>query len=684
MSLRVAVLQNNLLIGDARKNVEIFLAYLEKFSKKADLLVTTELFLCGYPPKDLLLQSSFLDLCKKMIEKIDFFYRDFYRKGIHLPSSLVGAPEAVEENGCKTIYNSAFFFSKKGLQRTIRKSCLPNYDIFDEKRYFVAAKDFDSQHDPIVDIPLLNERKNLPKSLPKNPPKEEEDCSSVKVLVTICEDMWINWIFHQSHEAKKNVWHQKALPHLKNVFNPIAFTFSSVFDKTKSKTKNTSQKDFPPKNLPKLIVNLSASPFSKEKIEQRYDVARYALKYFDDEVMLLCVNQVGANDELIFDGTSFLAKGSKKNFSIVKILNSFVEEIGIFSFSFGKKSQEKSSKEKLSQEKNLKVKKTLLADENNFSKLIFDDYQKVNFSNFPKNGDPFSFAKKEIIKSEKKSKELSLIRGLMLGIADYVKKNNFSSVVVGLSGGIDSAVTATLATLALGSDRVFTISLPSKYSSKHSLDDSFALVKNLGCHHKVFPIENLVKSFDEQWKSVVEKPPVDLVEQNVQARMRGLILMAFANQNGHLLLTTGNKSELSVGYCTLYGDTNGAIGVLGDCFKTEVYALALAINKFFKKQWIPKKIIDKEPSAELSFGQKDSDSLPPYDILDKILELAIVYELSQAEVKKCGFEGKMVEKIYSLIAKSEYKRSQSPPILKISQRALGSGRRIPITKSRLW
>lgn len=724
MSFRVAILQNNLLIGDVRRNVENFLATLKKMSKKADLVVTPELFLCGYPPKDLFLQSAFLNLCKEMIEKINFFYHDSHQKKILLPASLVGAPEVVEQKRCQIIYNSAFFFSNfssdskadlsLGLQRTIRKSCLPNYDIFDEKRYFAAASEADLKNNHIIDVPLLHDDANEDPLNSKDEVSKEEVSNStksggrqknkrhsrsVKVLVTVCEDMWINWLNHQSkwvgpqsdgtgHQLKeifskqgerpfdeeqslynkqsfasfgnrfgKNIWHQKNLPQLNDGLDPIAL----VFNKAKSQKEQPLQKE----QLPQLIVNLSASPFSKEKIEQRYDVARHALKYCEDEVMLLCVNQVGANDEIIFDGTSFLAEGSKKKFAVKKTIGSFVEEAGIFSFSLKKSSPAKSTKS------------TTSANEKEFTQLVFDNYQKTDFhknETLTKNEHLFSA-------SNKKSEELLVVRGLMLGISDYVKKNNFSSVLLGLSGGIDSAVTAALAVLALGPERVFTISLPSKYSSKHSLEDSLQLVKNLGCHHRVFPIENLIKSFEKQWQQTVDKPPTNLVEENVQARMRGLILMAFANQNGHLLLTTGNKSELAVGYCTLYGDTNGALGVLGDCFKTEVYAIANAINKFFKKQWIPKQIIDKEPSAELSFDQKDSDSLPPYDVLDKILQLAIVYEFGKNQVKNCGFDGKTVEKVYSLIAKSEYKRYQSAPVLKISQRAIGSGRRIPITKN---
>lgn len=731
MSFRVAILQNNLLIGDVRRNVENFLAYLEKMSKKADLVVTPELFLCGYPPKDLLLQSAFLNLCKEMIKKINFFYHNSHKKKIPLPASLVGAPEVVEQKGCQIIYNSAFFFSNfnldsegdlgLGLQRSIRKSCLPNYDIFDEKRYFTAASEADLKNNHIIDVPLLadeanedplNSKGGALKSIGSGSQrKNKKHNRSVKVLVTICEDMWINWLNHQSkwtehqldgtgHRLKetfskqgerpfdkkqleeqslankqffsgfdKNVWYQKNLPQLNAGLDPIAL----VFNKAKSKKEPPLQKE----HLPQLIVNLSASPFAKEKIEQRYDVARHALKHCEEEVMLLCVNQVGANDEIIFDGTSFLAEGSKKNFAVKKTIDSFVEEAGIFSFSLKKHSPSKKSSPAKSAKSSTS---SAPANENNFHKLVFDNYQKTDFlknETLPKSDHLFSAL-------NKKSEELLVVRGLMLGISDYVKKNNFSSVLLGLSGGIDSAVTAALAVLALGPERVFTISLPSKYSSKHSLEDSLQLVKNLGCHHRVFSIENLIKSFEQQWQQTVDKLPTNLVEENVQARMRGLILMAFANQNGHLLLTTGNKSELSVGYCTLYGDTNGALGVLGDCFKTEVYALANTINKFFKKKLIPKQIIDKEPSAELSFDQKDSDSLPPYDVLDKILQLAIVCEFGQNQVKNCGFDGKTVEKVYSLIAKSEYKRHQSAPVLKISQRAIGFGRRMPITKSSFW
>jgi len=293
--------------------------------------------------------------------------------------------------------------------------------------------------------------------------------------------------------------------------------------------------------------------------------------------------------------------------------------------------------------------------------------------------DPFASTPETTLVGGKDQDYEDIAQALRLGISDYLKKSGFSKVHLGLSGGIDSAVVVTLATQALGPDKVTAFLLPSKYSSTGSVTDSELLGQRLGITLKTLPIEPLYQGFEKALAPHFENRPTDLAEENIQARIRGTLLMAYSNKFGSLVLTTGNKSELAVGYCTLYGDMAGSLAVIGDLFKTEVYELARHLNK--EREIIPRAIIDKAPSAELRPDQKDQDSLPPYELLDEILAKYILDHKTKPELIADGYDAELVGKILSLVARSEYKRRQAPPVLKVSTRAFGTGRRIPIARA---
>ena len=675
IKIDVLALQKNFLVGDIFSNTENIIDKIEKSCGLIDLVVTSEMALCGYPPKDLLLRTSFLHNCHNQLQKINDFYRKSFAQGRILPCSLVGAPEWIEKDGRCFLYNSAFFFCEDGLKKTIRKTCLPTYDVFDEKRYFSAATQKDLENEGhFIEIPLSSQHLSKKKIIQQ---AEHNEINTIKIFVCICEDMWASSMKSLSADdvmddgfVSKNFLQGNSY-----LLDPLQFSFCA---------QKSDLSSFVP---PAMIVNLCASPFSREKSKQRQFVAKKALQHCDQSTFLLSVNQVGANDEMVFDGGSFLAQGDKNSFALLHHMDFFSEEDGVFSFFVAKDWMEESDKNKFilsERRQNISLEgwkyekwgKSLLNEKNSSNFIVGggEIEQKNIFEKF-----------EQMLKNHPKTEEIFLIKALMLGIFDYVTKNGFSSVLVGLSGGIDSAVTATLAALALGGKNVFTVGMPSEYSSLGSVQDSQRLAENLGCFYEIFPIKNIMENLQEQWviKNECGKkrdPLSGLAEENMQARIRGTLLMGLANQNGRLLLATGNKSELSVGYCTLYGDTNGALAVLGDCFKTEVYEVALAINNIFGGL-ILKEIIDKVPSAELRADQRDSDSLPDYDVLDGILRLAMVKELGAEEIKSFGFKDEMVDFVLNLVAKNEYKRHQLPPVIRISERAIGVGRRYPIAKS---
>lgn len=366
---------------------------------------------------------------------------------------------------------------------------------------------------------------------------------------------------------------------------------------------------------PDFIINIAASPFEYNKIEVKKQIfEKYAKQY---KIPMFYVNQVGSNTDLIFDGGSMIVK---PNGDIYDMLNFFDEDYKVFEL----------------------------------SEIINSAY------------------KNEIIKPAIER----IHDALVLGIKDYFVKLGLTKAVVGLSGGIDSAVVTVLAVKALGKENVRVLLMPSKYSSSHSIDDAVALANNLKIKYDIIPIQPIVDQIRETLNPLFEGTKEDITEENIQARVRGVLLMAVSNKFGNLLLNTSNKSEISVGYGTLYGDMNGALSVLGDVYKTDIYKLAYFINK--EEEIIPHNILIKAPSAELRPNQKDTDSLPEYELLDNILFRLIEQQRSLEEIVADGFDKNTILKVYKMLNSCEYKRFQAPPVLKISSKAFGHGRKMPI------
>jgi NAD+ synthase (glutamine-hydrolysing) len=368
---------------------------------------------------------------------------------------------------------------------------------------------------------------------------------------------------------------------------------------------------------PDMIINIAASPFSynKEMIKKRIFIDK-AVRY---RLPLFYVNQVGAYTELIFDGGSMVidAKGN-----VVSELAAFEEDFKMYH-----------------------------TDNLTEGKLVREEVQQ-------------------------KSDVEKIHDALVLGIRDYFRKMGFSKATLGLSGGIDSAITLVLAVKALGKENVRVLMLPSQYSSEHSIADALALAEKLGVRYDIVPIHDICRQYDRTLRPMFGGLGTDVTEENIQARVRGVLLMALSNKFGHILLNTSNKSEAAVGYGTLYGDMNGGLSVLGDVYKTRIYELARFINA--NEEIIPQNTIDKPPSAELRPDQKDSDSLPEYDLLDQVLHHYIEDQFSSSEIVKFGFDKNLVDRIIQMVNRNEYKRYQTPPILRISSKAFGIGRRIPI------
>jgi NAD+ synthetase len=368
-----------------------------------------------------------------------------------------------------------------------------------------------------------------------------------------------------------------------------------------------------------MILNISASPWHDGKERTRLEMLRRVAR--DEKVPVVQVNSVGANDELIFDGHSVAldARGG-----VIALGKGFAEEI-----------------------------------------LVADLRREVQ-------------SPKSKVQGDFPPREQQLFSALSLGIRDYVHKCGFKSAIVGLSGGIDSALVAVLAADALGADKVLGVSMPARYSSEGSLSDAEALAKNLGIRHEVLPIEPVFKSVEKQLQKVFAGTKPNEAEENVQSRLRGVTLMALSNKFGALVLTTGNKSEMAAGYCTLYGDMCGALAPLADVFKTDIYKIARWVNR--DREIIPAASISKPPSAELRPNQTDQDSLPPYEILDRILDAYVVQNLGREEIVRGGFDAAVVNDVLNKVTFSEYKRRQAAPGLKVSPRAFGIGRRIPIAQ----
>ncbi len=552
--MRIALAQINFHIGNFESNYKQMVAAISEARKgNADLVVFSELAVCGYPPLDLLEHKEFVDDCLHMVDRLA---EESYNIGI-----VLGGPSINSNDRGKKLFNSAFFLHEGKVISRVNKTLLPTYDIFDEYRYFEPNTEFE-----------LIEFKNK------------------HIALTICEDLWDD--------------------------QPVENAFSQ------SKLYPRSPMEELIKKSPDFIINISASPFAANKLYARRTVmSQNARKY---KLPIVYVNQVGANTELIFDGGSMMISAD-----------------GFFHESF----------------------------------QPFESGVKIYELDNLMNSDLVRFQSIQTNLSEEYRLEM-IHKALIFGIKDYFTKLGFSKATLGLSGGIDSALTLVLAVEALGAENVHVLLLPSKYSSDHSVSDSEQLVSNLGIKSDQISIQPIVDKIESQLTSLFSGTEAGLAEENIQARVRGLLLMALSNKFGHILLNTSNKSEMAVGYSTLYGDLAGGLSVLGDLYKTDVYNLCQFINR--KHEIIPSNILLKPPSAELRPDQKDSDSLPDYEVLDKVLYAYIEQRMNIADIVALGFDAKLVEKTIRMVNRSEYKRFQAPPILRISSKAFGIGRRIPL------
>ena len=547
--MKITLAQLNYIVGDFEGNASKIISTINAAKQRdVDLVVFSELAVCGYPPLDLLEHKYFIECNQQFINKIVKECKDI--------DVIFGAPDINDKSKGKNLYNSAYFIHDRKIEHVVNKTLLPTYDIFDEYRYF----------EPNSEFSIIT-------------------CKGKKVALTICEDLWYE--------------------------QPILTGFG------KNKLYNVSPLEKLAALNPDFIINIAASPFSytQEKIKTNILISN-ALKY---NLPLIYINQIGANTELIFDGGSMVINSQGE---IVAKCESFKEEIRDI------------NTEELFKSRGKKVSEL----PENISKNIHD--------------------------------------ALILGIKDYFGKMNFKTAVLGLSGGIDSAVTLVLAVGALGKDNVRVLLLPSKYSSDHSVNDAVKLAENLGVRYDILSIKDIAARFDVVLEPLFANLKPGLAEENIQARIRGNLLMAVSNKFGNILLNTSNKSEAAVGYGTLYGDMSGGLSVLGDVYKTDVYRLAKFINS--EKEIIPHNTIIKPPSAELRPDQKDTDSLPEYDILDKILYYYIELKKSAYEIVQLGIEKELVKKTIRMVNTNEYKRYQTPPILRISSKAFGTGRRMPL------
>ena len=554
--MKIFLAQQNYHIGNIDGNTEKIIAAIEQAkNEKGDLIMFSELAVCGYPPRDLLYFNDFIEKCYAAIDKIKL-----HAEGIAV---LVGAPHKNAKAEGKDLFNAAYFLTDKEIKQVIHKTCLPTYDVFDEDRYFEAATEWN-----IVEF------------------------KSRRLAITICEDIW-------------NLGD-----------NPLYI--ACPMDKLIPQG-------------PDIMLNLSASPFDyTHDADRQAAVKANVLKY---KIPMFYCNAVGSQTEIVFDGSSLVFD---KNANLCGKLSSFKEELRSFVV-----------KEDGSVEGNMIQVADLIPDE------------ELNPSYFTP------------------ALNIDLVHeALITGIRDYFSKMGFKKAILGSSGGIDSAITLALACEALGKENVTAVLMPSQYSTGHSVEDAQKLSINLENEYYTLPIKNIYKCFLTELKPVFKDLPFSIAEENIQSRTRGNLLMAIANKLGYILLNTSNKSELATGYGTLYGDMAGGLGVLGDCYKLQIFELAKYINR--AKEIIPLNIITKPPSAELRPDQKDSDSLPEYDVLDRILYQYIEQQKDPQQIKAAGFNAELVDRILKMVNVNEYKRNQFCPIIRISPKAFGVGRRMPI------
>lgn len=535
--MKIAVAQYNPKVGDLEGNASKIIDFIaEAKEQKCDLVIFPELSITGYPPRDLLLRSAFLKACNRALHRIIGYTGEI---GVIVGTVMAGPRDDL-------LCNSAILIEDGDIVGRVDKNLLPNYDVFEEARYFR--------------------------------PSEQIKCLQFKgkrLGVSICEDIWND---------------EDLFGHLKYPRNILDELYEDE---------------------PDIFINLSASPYHYGKHQIRMDmIAHYTRKY---GIPFIYANQVGGNDELVFDGSSMVYDDSGQ-----LILNAKAFEEDLIIYDTGKA----------------------------YPKLLIH------------------------------KEDISWIyRGLVLGVKDYFHKTGFKRTLLGLSGGIDSALLACIAREALGPENVLGVFMPTRYTSEESRKDADDLASNLGIEYRTIPIEDTFHEYLKIFNGDGQARG-DLAEENIQARIRGNMLMFIANREGRVLVCPSNKSEIAVGYSTLYGDSCGGIAVLGDILKTDVYELCRYINS--KDEIIPNNIIVKAPTAELKDNQKDEDSLPPYSLLDEVLRMYIEENVPLEEIIQKGYDRKTVYRTINLIDRAEYKRRQIPPIIKLSHGDFGIGRKHPV------
>ncbi|MEY2859508.1 MAG: hypothetical protein RLZZ74_3824 [Cyanobacteriota bacterium] len=567
--MKIAIAQINPTIGDITNNAQQILAAARDAAQQdVRLLLTPELSLCGYPPRDLLLYPDFVESMGNELQAI----------ALQLPKNMAVLIGTVENNshaaskGQKPLYNTTALLEGGEIKQIFHKRLLPTYDVFDEARYFEPG--YEANHFTL---------------------------DGIKVGVSICEDLWNDEQF----------WGKRSYE-----VNPIEELAQLGVD---------------------VIINLSASPYTLGKQQIREAMLHHAATSYQKPI--LYANQVGGNDDLVFDGNSVVFNHEGE---VVCRAKGFATDLIV-------------------------VKWDELVSSRQGNREIED----------PKGLAPLrsaSWGNRE----KQANSNVEIYNALVLGVKDYARKCGFSQAILGLSGGIDSALVAAIAAEALGAENVLGVLMPSPYSSDHSVSDAIDLVGKLGINSQKLEIQEAMTTYDRLLEPMFAGTEFGIAEENIQSRIRGNLLMAIANKFGYLLLSTGTKSEMAVGYCTLYGDMNGGLAVIADVPKTRVFELCRWLNR--EQEVIPENIITKPPSAELKPGQKDADSLPPYDVLDDILDRLICQHQSSTAIVASGHDPAIVSKVRGLVSRAEFKRRQAPPGIKITDRAFGTGWRMPIAK----
>ena len=555
-TMKIFIAQQNYHIGNFEYNIQKIISAIETAKAAGgDLILFSEMSVCGYPARDFVEFNDFISKCYDAIDRIK----------IHADTIgvLIGSPAKNQFQKGKSLFNAAFFLHEQTIKAEIHKTLLPTYDVFDEYRYFEPAYEWKT---------VLFKGKRL--------------------AITICEDIW-------------------------NLGDNPLYRICPM--------------DLLMQEQPDIMLNLSASPFDYTHDEDRKSVIKAnVLKY---KIPMFYCNAVGSQTEIVFDGASMIFD---KDANLCQSIPLFKEAL---------------------------ISATVNADGTIEGSIL----------------EPASRVPDKELNPATLEPTLNIAQvydALVLGIRDYFSKMQFSKAIIGSSGGIDSAVTLALACDALGKENVRAILMPSTYSTDHSVNDAVALSNNLNNPYDIIRINDVYESFLQTLDPIFNGLPFSLAEENIQSRSRGNLLMAISNKFGYILLNTSNKSELATGYGTLYGDMAGGLGVLGDCYKLQVYALANYINR--NSEIIPTNIIDKAPSAELRPNQKDSDSLPDYAVLDQILYQYIEKRQGPAEIKALGFDAALVDRTLKMVNTNEYKRNQFCPIIRISPKAFGVGRRMPI------